>query len=90
MRMSPSRSVVSRFCRRSSTCAKRRKFRTLEALSLSSIFFLRISRKANASVQCPVQEGTYEIIHTVKLPKEIPPGELLLNGDDKNDAERVS
>ena len=52
--------------------------------------FLRISRKANASVQCPVQEGTYEIIHTVKLPKEIPPGELLLNGDDKNHAERVS
>ena len=33
-------------------------------------------RKANTSIQCPVDEGTYTITHTVKLPKEIPPGKL--------------
>lgn len=31
-------------------------------------------RKANASIQCPVQRGDYVIEQTVSLPKEIPPG----------------
>lgn len=31
-------------------------------------------RKANTTVQCPVQPGEYEVQHTVSLPKEIPQG----------------
>lgn len=31
-------------------------------------------RKANASIQCPVKEGTHKVTQTVTLPKEIPPG----------------
>ncbi|KAG6842588.1 Phosphatidylglycerol/phosphatidylinositol transfer protein [Blastosporella zonata] len=30
------------------------------------------ARAANASVQCPVEPGDYEVTHTVALPKEIP------------------
>ena len=33
-----------------------------------------IRRNANATVQCPVQEGNYVIKHTASLPKEIPLG----------------
>lgn len=32
------------------------------------------SRAANATVQCPVEEGDYVVSHTVALPREIPPG----------------
>ncbi|KAI0788564.1 ML domain-containing protein [Abortiporus biennis] len=31
------------------------------------------ARTANTSIQCPVEKGIYEVIHTVDLPKEIPP-----------------
>ncbi|TFY52737.1 hypothetical protein EVJ58_g9846 [Rhodofomes roseus] len=31
------------------------------------------ARNANASIQCPVQEGKHEVTQTVDLPKEIPP-----------------
>ncbi|KZT05952.1 uncharacterized protein LAESUDRAFT_813183 [Laetiporus sulphureus 93-53] len=31
------------------------------------------ARGANASIQCPVAEGKHQVIHTVTLPKEIPP-----------------
>ncbi|KAH8102450.1 ML domain-containing protein [Cristinia sonorae] len=31
------------------------------------------ARNANASIQCPVSKGDHEIVHTVPLPKEIPP-----------------
>ncbi|KAN0128413.1 ML domain containing protein [Lactarius tabidus] len=30
------------------------------------------ARNANTSVQCPVKQGKYEVVHTVALPKEIP------------------
>jgi len=30
------------------------------------------ARNANTSVQCPVERGNYEVVHTVALPKEIP------------------
>lgn len=33
-------------------------------------------RKANATVQCPVKEGKYDVVQKVELPKEIPKGEL--------------
>ncbi|KAG6911902.1 Phosphatidylglycerol/phosphatidylinositol transfer protein [Tephrocybe rancida] len=32
------------------------------------------ARKANASVQCPIEEGNYVVKHTVALPREIPRG----------------
>jgi len=41
---------------------------------IPSLRYLR--RNANTSVQCPVEKGTYEVEHTVALPKEIPQGEL--------------
>lgn len=47
-------------------------FAVSEMLTLS---YLR--RNANTTVQCPVQEGNYEVVHTVALPKEIPQGQLL-------------
>lgn len=31
-----------------------------------------ISRNANATLQCPIQPGHYDIIQTVELPREIP------------------
>ncbi|KAF9482887.1 hypothetical protein BDN70DRAFT_800676 [Pholiota conissans] len=30
------------------------------------------ARKANVSVQCPIEKGTHIVIHTASLPKEIP------------------
>lgn len=33
-----------------------------------------LSRAAETSVQCPVEEGEYVVEHTVALPKEIPQG----------------
>jgi hypothetical protein len=33
-----------------------------------------LRRKNNATVQCPVEPGTYNVEQTVALPKEIPPG----------------
>lgn len=33
-----------------------------------------IRRKANATIQCPVEKGDYVVEQTVTLPKEIPPG----------------
>ncbi|KAI0931979.1 Phosphatidylglycerol/phosphatidylinositol transfer protein, variant 3 [Taiwanofungus camphoratus] len=35
------------------------------------------ARNANASLQCPVEEGRHEVTHTVTLPKEIPAGMFL-------------
>ena len=32
------------------------------------------AKQADADVQCPVEPGDYLVKHTVKLPKEIPPG----------------
>ncbi|KAF8960884.1 ML domain-containing protein [Flammula alnicola] len=37
------------------------------------------ARDANASVQCPVQTGSYIIEQTVALPKEIPQAKFTLN-----------
>ncbi|KAG6381244.1 hypothetical protein JVT61DRAFT_5648 [Boletus reticuloceps] len=34
------------------------------------------ARNANATVQCPVQEGDYEVSQTVALPGEIPPAKF--------------
>ncbi|KAJ7130680.1 ML domain-containing protein [Mycena filopes] len=34
------------------------------------------ARNANASVTCPVDEGHYEVIQTVALPREIPPAKF--------------
>jgi hypothetical protein len=34
------------------------------------------SRNNNATIQCPVQPGEYEVAHTVLLPKEVPRGSL--------------
>jgi len=31
------------------------------------------ARNANLTVQCPIEKGDYEVVHTVDLPKEIPP-----------------
>ncbi|PPQ97561.1 hypothetical protein CVT26_002346 [Gymnopilus dilepis] len=36
------------------------------------------AQNANASIQCPVEEGTYTVKQTVELPKEIPPGKYSL------------
>lgn len=33
------------------------------------------SVNANATVQCPVAPGSYEVVQSVELPKEIPHGE---------------
>jgi hypothetical protein len=32
------------------------------------------SRKAHASISCPVEKGEHTVEHTVELPKEIPKG----------------
>lgn len=40
---------------------------------MPTLSFLR--RNANTTVQCPVEEGIYEVVHTVALPKEIPQGQ---------------
>jgi hypothetical protein len=37
------------------------------------------SRNANATIQCPVERGSYILEQTVALPKEIPKGKLLRN-----------
>ncbi|KAI0778560.1 ML domain-containing protein [Trametes elegans] len=37
------------------------------------------ARKANASIQCPVKEGTHKVTQTVTLPKEIPPAQFKVN-----------
>lgn len=34
-------------------------------------------RNANASIQCPVKEGSYVVEQVVALPKEIPQGESI-------------
>ncbi|KAI0348481.1 hypothetical protein BDW22DRAFT_1350698 [Trametopsis cervina] len=31
------------------------------------------ARNADADIECPVEKGTHEVVHTVTLPKEIPP-----------------
>ncbi|KAG5648059.1 hypothetical protein DXG03_007094 [Asterophora parasitica] len=36
------------------------------------------ARNANASIQCPIEEGSYSVSQTVALPKEIPRGMSLL------------
>lgn len=44
---------------------------------LSEMPLLRsLRRNANASVQCPIEEGKYEVEQTVALPREIPRGKL--------------
>ena len=37
------------------------------------------SRNANATIQCPVERGSYTVEQTVALPKEIPKGKSLQN-----------
>ncbi|TFK41080.1 ML domain-containing protein [Crucibulum laeve] len=39
------------------------------------------ARNANASVQCPVEQGTYTVQQTVALPKEIPKAKFTINVD---------
>ena len=34
-------------------------------------------RAANVEIDCPVQPGVHTVTHTVSLPSEIPPGELV-------------
>ncbi|KAK7463662.1 hypothetical protein VKT23_005603 [Stygiomarasmius scandens] len=34
------------------------------------------ARKANASIQCPIEEGEHRVVQTVSLPKEIPPAKF--------------
>jgi hypothetical protein len=41
---------------------------------MPTLSYLR--RNANTSVQCPVEQGKYEVVHTVALPREIPQGQL--------------
>ena len=36
------------------------------------------ARANNAELQCPLGPGEYELTHTVALPREIPPGKLLM------------
>ncbi|KAG6829394.1 Phosphatidylglycerol/phosphatidylinositol transfer protein [Tricholoma furcatifolium] len=45
------------------------------------------ARNANVSIQCPVEPGTYEVTHTVALPKEIPRAKftVLVNGYSVDD-----
>ncbi|KAN0100690.1 ML domain containing protein [Tylopilus felleus] len=47
------------------------------------------ARAANATVQCPVEEGDYVVSHTVALPREIPPAKFAINirGYNKDDGE---
>jgi len=42
------------------------------------------AEKANATVQCPVEPGDYEVIQTVALPKEIPPAKFNVNVNGYN------
>jgi hypothetical protein len=37
------------------------------------------ARKANASIQCPVETGEYTVSETIALPKEIPPAKFVVN-----------
>ncbi|KAF5377590.1 hypothetical protein D9615_005331 [Tricholomella constricta] len=37
------------------------------------------ARKANASIQCPIQDGSYNVSQTVALPKEIPRAKFVVN-----------
>ncbi|KAJ7785182.1 ML domain-containing protein [Mycena maculata] len=37
------------------------------------------ARNANASIQCPIAEGSYEVAHTVALPKEIPSAQFKIS-----------
>ncbi|KAF8271402.1 ML domain-containing protein [Lactarius quietus] len=37
------------------------------------------ARNANTSVQCPVEKGAYEVVHTVTLPKEVPRAKFTIN-----------
>ncbi|KAI9445206.1 ML domain-containing protein [Lactarius indigo] len=37
------------------------------------------ARKANTSVQCPIEEGSYDVEQTVALPKEIPQAKFNIN-----------
>jgi hypothetical protein len=36
------------------------------------------SEKANATLQCPIQPGDYDIVESVDLPREIPRGQFFL------------
>ncbi|TFK57200.1 hypothetical protein OE88DRAFT_1730601 [Heliocybe sulcata] len=36
------------------------------------------ARKAEASIQCPVDKGDYEVEQVAELPKEIPPGKFVV------------
>jgi len=47
------------------------------------------ARNANATVQCPVEEGSYTVTHTVALPKQIPPTAFNVHIEvyDKDDEE---
>ena len=62
----------------------RRLRRSVCTFAIISLYFrLRIyvilSRNANATIQCPVERGSYILEQTVALPKEIPKGKLLRN-----------
>ena len=45
------------------------------------------SRNANATVQCPITPGSYDVSQTVELPKEIPRAKFSVNvlAYDKDD-----
>jgi hypothetical protein len=44
------------------------------AITDPPVFLILISAENNATIQCPVVPGVYEIVQTVELPKEIPKG----------------
>jgi len=68
----------SRFSPRDLTSAKKRAFLWFLLLELKreSVY---CRRNAKANIQCPVEPGTYEVEHTVDLPKEIPKGQQINN-----------
>ncbi|KAF9270298.1 hypothetical protein L218DRAFT_992931 [Marasmius fiardii PR-910] len=39
------------------------------------------ARKANASIQCPIQDGDHQVTQVVQLPKEIPRAKFKVNAD---------
>lgn len=37
------------------------------------------ARNANATIQCPIEQGDYTVVETVALPKEIPQAKFTVN-----------
>jgi len=67
-----------RFWRRPSTFAKKRTLGRF-AWTLPLFTYSTSSRKANATLQCPVSPGSYTVVQTVALPKEIPKGAFVVS-----------